>query len=162
MEVNLILDVCCGPKSMWFDKNREGVVYGDKRKESHIYHSEKWGDRKWSIAPDVLYDFVALPFKDESFDLIVFDPPHLQRLGITSFLAKKYGTLFIGWEEQINAGFKECMRALKSHGTLIFKWSERDIAVAKIIEVLGSKPLFGNRGGKFHTTHWLTFVKHNQ
>ncbi len=155
----MILDVSCGPRHMWFDKTRDDVVYGDKRQEKHVYHSDKWGDREWEISPDILYDFAALPFKDESFDLIVFDPPHLKRLGETSFMAKKYGRLFLGWEGQLHSGFQECMRVLNPHGTLIFKWNETDFTVKKIIDVLGHQPLFGNHSGKALKTHWLTFQK---
>lgn len=155
----MILDVCCGPKHMWFDKNHPNAIYGDIRQETHTYHSDKWGDQTWTIDPDILYNFMALPFQNNVFSLIVFDPPHLQRLGETSFMAKKYGRLTLGWEEQIHAGFKECFRVLKPAGTLIFKWNETDFSVKKIIEVLGHQPLFGNHSGKFLKSHWLAFIK---
>jgi hypothetical protein len=146
---------------MWFDKKHKDTVYGDKRQEKHSYHSEKYGSRYWEISPDIVYDFISLPFKDEVFELVVFDPPHIQKLGESSFLAKKYGKLFTGWEEQLNAGFNECMRVLKQCGTLIFKWSEIDFTVGYLIKVLGQQPLFGNRSGKQLKTHWLTFTKNN-
>lgn len=50
----MILDVCCGPRHMWFDKERIDVIYGDRRQEKHVYHSDKWGDREWEISPDIL------------------------------------------------------------------------------------------------------------
>lgn len=30
-----ILDMCCGPRMFWFDKEDERAVFSDKRSESH-------------------------------------------------------------------------------------------------------------------------------
>ena len=53
-------------------------------------------------------------------------------------------------------GFEECMRVLKTGGTLIFKWSDCQVNVKEILKVIPFKPLFGQQRG---TTHWMTFVK---
>ena len=74
-------------------------------------------------------------------------------------MAKKYGKLLSSWEDDINAGFHECMRVLKNNGTLIFKWNEDQIKVSKIIDVIGVLPLFGHISGRNSKTHWLTFMK---
>jgi ubiquinone/menaquinone biosynthesis C-methylase UbiE len=153
----MILDVCCGSKMMWFDKSRDDVIYGDKRKETHTLCD----GRKLEVTPDVIYDFTALPFKDNSFDLVVFDPPHMNTLGANSWMAKKYGVLFPGWEEQLKEAFAECLRVLKPFGTLIFKWNETDIKTQKIVNVIGHQPLFGHPSGKHSKTIWMTFAKHN-
>ena len=39
------------------------------------------------IAPDLLADFTDLPFPDNTFALVVFDPPHFERNGATGWLA---------------------------------------------------------------------------
>lgn len=52
--------------------------------------------------------------------------------------------------------FDKNMRVLKVGGTLVFKWSDCQINVKKLLEVIPFKPLFGQQRG---TTHWLTFVK---
>jgi hypothetical protein len=31
-----VLDVCCGPKGMWFDKQDERALYLDRRRETHV------------------------------------------------------------------------------------------------------------------------------
>jgi hypothetical protein len=59
-------------------------------------------------------------------------------------------------KEDLAKGFDECMRVLKVGGTLVFKWSDCQINVKKLLEVVPYKPLFGQQRG---TTHWMTFVK---
>ena len=113
--------------------------------------------RKLVINPDIVADFREIPFKDNTFYLVVFDPPHLVRAGDNSWLAKKYGKLNPDtWEEDIKQGFNECMRVLKQNGTLIFKWNEDQIKLKEILSVIEYKPLFGNKRSK---THWLVFMK---
>lgn len=154
----MILDVCCGPKMMWFDiSSHDGVICGDRRSENHTLCD----GREINVSPDVIYDFKQLPFPDNSFDLIVFDPPHMETLGYNSWMAKKYGVLFAGWKEQLHAGFFECIRVLRTNGTLIFKWNETDISTNDILKVLGYTPLFGHKSGKHSKTIWMTFTKPN-
>ena len=67
--------------------------------------------------------------------------------------------LEIDWEWVIKNGFNKCMRVLRPNGTLIFKWSEIDIPVSKIIKVIDTEPLFGHKSGKLNKTHRLCFMK---
>lgn len=149
-----ILDACCGSKMMWFDKDREDVIFADKRTESHVLCD----GRALEVTPDIEIDFTKMPFANESFYLVVFDPPHLNKLGVNSWMAKKYGVLTGSWESDIRAGFNECMRVLKPNGTLIFKWNENQIPVKKIVEVIGATPLFGHPT-RHSKTVWMTFFK---
>lgn len=151
-----IIDVCCGSKMFWFDKNNEDVLFCDKRK----IHTTLCDGRKLDVEPDVLCDYTNLPFENESFYLAVFDPPHLINVGENYWLAKKYGKLDKNtWEEEIKQGFNECMRVLKPNGVLIFKWNETDIPVSKIVFVIGKEPLFGHKVGRLNKTHWMCFMK---
>ena len=100
-----------------------------------------------------------LPFPDNSFYLVVFDPPHLVKIGENAWLKKKYGKLPENWQSLIRDGFWECMRVLKPNGTLIFKWNEIDIPTRKIIDTIECAPLFGHRSGKQSKTHWICFMK---
>jgi len=152
-----ILDATCGSRMMWFDKNHPDVVYCDNRTENHVLCD----GRTLEISPDVVADFTALPFESGSFSLVVFDPPHLLKLGENSWMAKKYGKLFAGWEEMLKQGFDECMRVLQTNGVLIFKWNENQIKTNRIIEIIGAKPLFGHPSGKHGQTIWMTFMKHD-
>jgi len=102
-----------------------------------------------------------LPFADESFWHIVFDPPHVDHAGPTSWLCKKYGCLpgagaALNW---LSDAFAECWRVLKPNGTLIFKWNEVQIPLIQVIAAIGHEPLYGHRSGRKSKTHWLAFVK---
>jgi SAM-dependent methyltransferase len=106
----------------------------------------------------VLGDFTNLPFADESFSLVVFDPPHTFN-GVNSAMAQKYGRLEPGWREEITAGFAECFRVLRAGGTLVFKWNEHRVPVKTVLAMTPEKPLFGHRSGSAAKTHWLVFMK---
>lgn len=108
------------------------------------------------VDPDVVGDFRNMPFEDDTFDMVVFDPPHLIHAGDNSWLAKKYGKLDELWPEDIRQGFVECMRVLKPNGSLIFKWNEDQISLQEVLAAIGEQPLFGNKRSK---THWLVFMK---
>ena len=56
-----VLDVCCGSRMWWFNKENPDVLYMDYRKETCIYKDKtaKTGLRKVVIAPDILGDFTA-------------------------------------------------------------------------------------------------------
>lgn len=150
-----ILDACCGSRMMWFDKFNPLVLFSDIREEEHSLCD----GRILTITPDVVADFRNLPFEDESFRLVVFDPPHLKKLGQSSWMAKKYGVLSLDWRTDISEGFKECFRVLKHEGVLIFKWNTNQIKEREILELTDRKPLFGHRTGKGFGTIWFCFMK---
>lgn len=150
-----ILDACCGSRMFWFDRTNPDVLFCDIRSEEHILCD----GRRLSIKPDLIVDFRKMPFDDNSFKMVVFDPPHLNSLGVKSWMGLKYGILSETWEDDIRLGFSECMRVLEPNGTLIFKWNADQITVSKIISVIGFEPLFGHKSGKAAKTHWLAFMK---
>lgn len=157
-----VLDATCGSRMIWFDKNNPLAVYVDRRKieDEAIWKSGNGTATRYiSIDPDVIADFTNLPFADATFYHVVFDPPHLHKIGDNAWLCKKYGKLPENWQEVIRDGFNECMRVLKPNGTLIFKWNEFEIPVKEVIKAIGSKPLYGNRSGKQGKTHWMAFIK---
>lgn len=157
----LILDACCGSRMFWFDKKNPDTLFVDKRygtltaKDS----SSKNGVRVIEIKPDLVADFTRLPFEDETFYMVVFDPPHMKSLGANSWMAKKYGSLADGWESDLKKGFDECMRVLKRNGTLIFKWNESEVKTSEILGLIPYKPLFGHTSGRQSKTIWMAFIK---
>lgn len=155
MTEKLILDACCGSRMFWFDKENPNVLFQDKRTESHVLCD----GRALEIKPDIEADFTDMPYADKTFKVVVFDPPHLDKLGKNSWMAKKYGVLDATWRDDISKGFDECMRVLDTHGVLIFKWNETQIPVSDILKAVGREPLFGHKSGKLSKTHWLTFIK---
>lgn len=147
-----ILDACCGSRMFHFDKNNPNILFMDNRKEYEKLDS----GHIINVNPDVVADFRDMPFPDDTFYHIVFDPPHLVRAGQSSWLAKKYGLLQDSWKEDIAQGFRECMRVLKPNGTLVFKWNEDQVKLSEILKVIDYQPLYGNKRSK---THWLVFMK---
>lgn len=147
-----ILDACCGSKMFWFDKENQEVTFMDNRELDTTLSD----GRKLIVAPDILADFREMPFEDNSFYLVVFDPPHLKTGGDKSWLIQKYGRLNKDWPEDLKQGFNECMRVSKPNGTLIFKWNEEQIKLSEVLKCFSQQPLFGNKRAK---THWLVFMK---
>lgn len=150
-----VLDVCCGSRMMWFNPQNPLAMFVDKRNENHVLCD----GRPLIISPDQTCDFTELPFDDESFYLVVFDPPHMKTLGKNSWLAKKYGRLIGDWEVEIREGFSECWRVLKPNGTLIFKWNCIEIPLDRVLKLAPTEPLFGHVGGRQSKTHWMCFFK---
>ena len=150
-----ILDACCGSRMFWFDKTNPDVLFADIRTESHILCD----GRSLEIKPDIEMDFTNMPFDDNTFKMVVFDPPHFNQLGKNSWMAKKYGVLFPTWETDLRAGFEECMRVLEPNGTLIFKWNEAQIKLSKLLKAINQEPLFGHTSGKQNKTIWMAFMK---
>lgn len=151
-----ILDPCCSSRMWWFDRSNPEAVYGDKRKESHTLCD----GRTLVIDPDLLLDFRALPFAENTFDLVAFDPPHLRHVGESSWTHAKYGRLGHNWKSDLSAGFSECFRVLKENGTLVFKWNEYQIPQAEVLPLaLPYAPLFGSTYARNSNTHWYVFAK---
>lgn len=158
-----ILDVCCGGRMFWFDKKNKDVLFVDNRK---MFEETIWTDkntkqsRTHTVLPDEIMDFRCLDIQDNSYSLVVFDPPHIISLGENSWMAKKYGKLNKEtWRGDIRKGFSECFRVLKENGTLIFKWNEYDIPLKEVLMLTDRKPLFGHPSGKRQKTHWVAFIK---
>lgn len=148
-----ILDACCGSRMFWFDKNNPHTVYADNRE----LITTLCDGRTLEIKPDIQMDFRNMPFADETFSLVVFDPPHLISAGKNSWLRQKYGVLPKNeWKDYLKQGFDECMRVLKPDGVLVFKWSEDQIKTREVLKVIDRKPLLGDKRGK---TRWMIFMK---
>lgn len=156
-----VLDACCGPRMMWFDKQDGRVTFLDIRSQDY----EIAPDRAYpsgtviSVKPDVVGDFTSLPFASGSFWHVVFDPPHIVRTELLGTVTKKYGSLTGDWRGMLRGGFSECFRVLRPGGTLIFKWCEVEIALQDVLAMTNEKPLYGHRSGKKAGTHWVAFVK---
>jgi hypothetical protein len=156
-----ILDMACGSRMFWFDKDNPNAIYLDRRVESHTLNDKtaKSGQRALVISPTVQANFTALPFADCTFNLVVFDPPHFDKLGASGWIAKKYGMLFGDWRTELAQGFAEAFRVLAESGTLVFKWNEAQIPLSEVLKLAPYPPLFGHMSGKQQQTHWITFGK---
>lgn len=154
-----VLDACCGSRMFWFDKSNPEALFVDKRCETHVQPLKNSKSIEIVVSPDIVADFTDLPFQDESFYLVVFDPPHLTSLNSNSMLAKKYGRLIGEWRDEIQEGFSECFRVLKPNGTLVFKWNSSDISLSEVLNLAPKSPLFGHTSGRMKETHWICFIK---
>ncbi len=151
-----VLDACCGGRMFWFDRDNPAVLFVDRREEKHVLCD----NRPFSVKPDRIVDFRNMPFSDESFNLVVFDPPHLKIAGPNSWMSKKYGKLDKErWPTDLREGFEECWRVLRKGGTLIFKWNETQIKLRDVLACFPEQPLFGHTTTHNLKTHWLGFYK---
>ena len=155
--MKLILDPASSMRSFYFDKKDKRVLFGDIRvKETHLLTN----GQTIHIEPDEVMDFRAIPYPDETFKVVVFDPPHMLNLSEKSWMRKKYGVLDKEtWREDLTKGFAECFRVLKDEGTLIFKWNEVSIPLKEILTLTPYQPVLGHPSGKRMGTHWVLFIK---
>lgn len=155
-----ILDACCGGRMFWFDRKNPNVLFCDKRTMKPRIVGHGINKRVRSCLPDRIMDFRNMSISDNSFNLVVFDPPQLFLGSEKSHMAQTYGRLDKNtWKDDLKRGFSECFRVLKDRGILIFKWNESDIPLKDILALTPVKPLFGHRSGKAMKTHWVCFMK---
>ena len=157
MDEKYILDVCCGLRAMWFNKEHPNVIYHDKRIRPKGFDDFR---PNFEISPDIQGDWKKLPWADHTFKLVVMDPPHIITHEDSHRMVKYYGHLEREtWKDEIKQGFDECWRVLEPFGVLIFKWSEASIKKKELLQVLDKEPLFGHPNGSRVPCHWLTFMK---
>lgn len=152
-----ILDACCSARQFWFQPKYRDAVFVDCRSCDEVLSD----GRTIEIKPDIIADFRNLPFPDQSFYHVVFDPPHIKGLGRNSFMGKRFGVLDDEWESLIRDGFSECWRVLKENGSLVFKWNEYSIKTSEILKILPQTPIYGHKSGKLAKTQWLVFFKNS-
>lgn len=148
-----ILDACCGGRCWWWDKAHPLAIYMDERVAPPGSRPHR---PNWEVRPDVVGDFRAMPFDDDSFQLVVFDPPH--KVGdISGDITTAYGALPRETrQDDLRRGFAECWRVLAPGGTLIFKWAG-DITHVK--PHFPTIPTVGTRIPRGMRTWWLAFYK---
>lgn len=83
-----ILDVTAGERRIWSkDINATSLLTGDKS------WSVTFLDQSPEAKAEILADFTKLPFADNSFDVIIFDPPFIKQAnGVESFGIKTHKT----------------------------------------------------------------------
>ena len=161
----MILDVTCGLREMWFEKEDSETVYLDWRQESISFYNDVRG----KIQPTVQADNRCLPFCDNVFDMVIFDPPHLiedpakVHVRDGSLYQKMYDTLHpLTWIKDVYRASREAFRVLKVGGFLVFKWADHDRPVKRLMALFPERPLFGTRSHstkRGNSTYWIVFRK---
>lgn len=126
-----ILDLTAGNRAIWYNKQHPLCTYLDKRE---------------SVNPDVVCDIRNIPGQVGSeFDLIVFDPPHLN-FGKNSNMSKVYGYHTTSEIlDTIKGGSAEAHRVSKPNALMAFKWNNHDIRLERCFELMPHwEPLFGH------------------
>lgn len=147
----MILDATCGGRMMWFDKYPDDVLFVDRRvvPEGALIQQALFG-----VRPDMQADYQSLPFQDNTFEMVVFDPPHAD-IHPDSIIGTKFGTLTD--LDEVIAGLVECYRVTSRW--LIFKWSESAFTISQVLQRVPFTPLFGHTTAKSGPTIWVTFRK---
>lgn len=142
-----ILDACCGGRMFWFDKQHPDAVYMDNRQIDVISSN----GQHFMVKPDILGDFRKMPFDDNSFNLVVFDPPHLIYAGKSSWLRQKYGCLNKDtWRNDLHRGFAECFRVLKAGGVLVLSGMRRILRPERLSIYRQYRPYLDIRAESLH------------
>lgn len=141
-----ILDATAGSRAVWFDKNYPDAVFLDAR--PGLYPGNCRGDSR------------RTSFPSNSFDLVVFDPPHMT-CGPRSQMARRYGHyLTAEIRDLVRDSFMEFYRLLRPDGLVAFKWNDHDTSLDKVLEpVVGFDRLVGvptaMRTKHSSTTYWV-------
>ncbi len=159
MKDKFILDMACGPKHIWVNKNHPNTLYIDIRREEKGYIKTRVNRE---VNPDMIVDNRDMPFKNKEFKLIIWDPPHIKSNCTSGAIAKQYGVLNPEtWEDDLKKGFDEAWRVLDNYGTLIIKWNECHIPYKTILSLFSQEALFGTRTTQKSKseTRFFTFMK---
>jgi hypothetical protein len=141
-----ILDLTAGSRGIWFEKTYPDAVFVDIRPE---------------MKPDWVADSGALPFDDSDFDLIVFDPPHVNS-GANSNTTKCYGHYTAAQiRDFVLRASREAHRVSRADALMAFKWNDHDQKLGTILDLMKAwwEPLFGaktsTRTKHSSSTQWI-------
>jgi hypothetical protein len=161
-----ILDATCGGRSIWHPKNkdRKDTLYIDKREKQPGFTGQE--GRTLSIEPDEVQDFRNLPYEDETFKLVIFDPPHVIKengmKNLSGYVEKSYGALDAEtWQHDLKQGFEELFRVLETGGTLVFKFADNAADFKEVLDLAPVDPLLGTMTKKTSSceNRWFVFQK---
>jgi len=147
---------------MWSNKFPPNTVFMDK--EIRLFRS-----------PDIFADFRHCPFRNDIFDCVIFDPPHIIRRGgpipwFSDPSSSLHGKSWYGYFDNkiealtsINKAQKEFSRIGKR---LCFKWNESTISLWKILpffkewhEIYRKEIIKDLNKSSLAKTYWITFIR---
>ncbi len=117
----MMLDATAGNRMLWPNKNPPNTVFLDK-------------ETRLRVPPDVFGCWERLPFRDDVFNSILFDPPHYAKFGPKSRHSDPRGQSWFGMfgtktklVRAMAKGIQEFTRVGKSDCRLCFKWCDTRI-----------------------------------
>jgi len=159
----MLLDATAGNRMMWPNKKPPLTVFMDK-------------EVGLARPPDLVGVWEYLPFRDDVFDCVIFDPPHLFKRGLNSFfnqdptrISNKGFTWYGSFKNKthclvsLNKAQKEFSRVSKR---LCLKWNEVDLNLWNVLPFFKCwkeihryryKSRRPQSSGK--DTYWVTFVR---
>ena len=141
-----ILDATAGARAVWFDKTYPDATFIDVRPDG--------------ASGNVLMDCRHTTFPDGTFDLVVFDPPHMT-CGPQSTMAERYGHFLTSEiRDLVRDAFSEFHRLLRPDGLVAFKWNDHDTGLDRVLALVrGFDRLVGvptaMRTKHSSTTYWV-------
>lgn len=152
-ETPKILDATSGMKGIWRGKNVSNILFLDVNKD---------------VKPDIVASNENLPFRDGSFEKVVFDPPQfvLSKAENALPIHKRYGFWLRKQDffDNLKAVNKEFSRVLKEDGSLLMKFCTFNFEMSDVLEDLSNFLLVKNdsrptKGRGKNTVHWLLFQR---
>jgi len=152
----MILDSTCGYKIMWRSAKNPYRLY--------CKIPDVFIDIRKEVKPTMLADLKHLPFKNNIFELIFFDPPHTQ-LGKNSIMLNHYGTLTTSQFNLLviyaNSEFDRC---LKENGKVIVKLCDRNNRINMLNRSFKNFRLIKTQlslesKDKYYKTYWFEYKK---
>ena len=138
-----IIDLSAGRRAIWYNKTNPLTTFVDVRPE---------------VDPDIVLDTRTDFSHLGKFDLIVWDPPHMN-CGPNSNMGRRYGH----WP---NAHIRELIKITQAQATKIahentllsLKWNNHDIKLETVFNLMDQwEPLFGHmtKNGPHSQTFWV-------
>jgi ubiquinone/menaquinone biosynthesis C-methylase UbiE len=166
----MILDATCGAKLMYKGLheafNQGELVFMDIREGDFPTFGRRKQGETITVQPDKVGCITSIPWPDESFSMVIVDPPHAGRWGKNSFMAALYGS----WDRdtfvrRFHKANDELYRVLKPGGVLLLKVQDNE-GRDKIAERLLTKfklllkiQQVNSSGRTGHKTFWMHFIR---
>jgi len=163
-ETPTILDATAGNRHIWTKKYPRGVVFLDI-------------EPNLRISPDVIGDFTNMTmFEDESFNLVIFDPPFAKCGDMHNRPDEKYGSYWGSIDSTfhflrlVNGGLKEIYRVLRPNGFMYLKFNDIHFSLEKLLlilkthfnELIRTSRKSQSGKGNESATYWILFQKKSE
>ena len=164
----MILDATAGNRHIWGEnKHPEGVVFLDKEKDL-------------IIPPDIVGTWDKIPFPDNYFDCILFDPPYYygEKNAPPYFTDPTesrdprggpwYGYPFATKREMICEIYKAQKEFSRVSSRICFKWMEKYVSLNNILTVFDRwepvfyQPFKAKQNFKNGSTWWVKLVRKSE